>query len=79
MTECPITGEAWAVADDAWAAGEVVGEPHWVQADPVIHVTTEFLAKAGADARAFLLSAYELGEWCPYQPDCRHARRRDAS
>ena len=72
MTECPITGNAWAFVD-------VDGSLHWVQSDPTIHVTGESLAKAGPDARAFLLADYELGEWCPYRPDCRHARRKDTS
>lgn len=70
MTACPVDGTAEVESVDG------VGFL-WVRADPTIHVAVELLDHDDQEPRRVIESRYEIGEWCPYQPDTRHARRKD--
>lgn len=68
MNACEITGDA-AIQD---RDGELV----WLQADSAIHVSAELLDTIDERGKTFFEATYEIGEWCPWNPTTKHARRR---
>lgn len=73
---CVIKGDA--AITTIYNDDRTVQRLEWLKADPAIHVTKELLEQADPAGLRFLKAKYALGEECPFDRTCVHARLVDS-